>query len=291
MPRLIGLVAVALLVSVPVVAQYPQELPPIVPPLAARTPLVHSEALVAGGPIEITIAQAATPAVLAANGGLAGVTALAARLVAALNLAWSRDPQTANLTARLVAVYDIRDFLPAWPVVESGHILTDLDTFASQVSYSKSPLAVYRAALGADLMLLLTNSIDACGVSYEGPAADVACGAVSASCAEGNWSWAHEIGHLFGLNHNVGDASACGPTGVGYGGSSLFRTIMSYTGGPRTGYYSDPDVIHEVYGVPVGTSATQAAACLATTAPTVAAFRASVDTTAVPAAPSFVQVR
>ncbi len=75
---------------------------------------------------------------------------------------------------------------------------------------------------------------------------------VSVSCATGNWSLAHEVGHNRGCAHNREDSSVPGAYTYAYGhrydgsGDFQFRTVMSYDDGAgsytRIPHFSNPEV-------------------------------------------------
>jgi len=155
--------------------------------------------------------------------------------------------------------------------------LTDLFT-RSQAGH----FASIRAATGYDNLTLMVHVGDLAGSGYL-MAASYAMNVVSGDYATGNMTYAHENGHNFGLCHNYGDAncsqaSACYPTGCGYG-ETRFRTVMSYPGGARTRQWSAPPpakwYVDGVSAVGV-TGQTDAAGCLTKTTPLVAAYHATV---------------
>jgi peptidyl-Asp metalloendopeptidase len=120
-----------------------------------------------------------------------------------------------------------------------------------------------RETVGADAVALLvynpTNN--ACGIGYlmTSPGAGFAANAFSVTrddCAVGNFSFAHELGHNFGLEHdrvNSGGVASY-PYAFGYQDTtSLFRDIMAYNcpaNCPRIQYFSNPDVMYN--GRPLG---------------------------------------
>merc|ERR1711915_1041043 len=85
---------------------------------------------------------------------------------------------------------------------------------------------------------------------------------VAKSCAQGYYSFAHEIGHNIGLYHNreIGHINPIYTFAQGHlikqgSHSTGFRTILAYSAAnhrTRVNYYSNPDVIHPVTGTPCG---------------------------------------
>jgi hypothetical protein len=96
---------------------------------------------------------------------------------------------------------------------------------------------------GADIVMLIANDMNGiCGVAYVGGP----IGAVARVCAtmDGQYSFAHEVGHQFKALH---DRTASGTSGTNRGyidNAKCFRTIMSYnyctcSPCPRILYYSN----------------------------------------------------
>ena len=82
----------------------------------------------------------------------------------------------------------------------------------------------------ADIVIMLESSSNYCGVSYLNPDSDFAFCVVSVKCATGYYSFAHEIGHLFGARHNpeIDPKNTPYPYGHGYLHVNGWRTIMAY---------------------------------------------------------------
>jgi hypothetical protein len=100
------------------------------------------------------------------------------------------------------------------------------------------------------------------------------------SCAVGNLSFAHELGHNMGSQHNPENGS--GPTfpyGFGHYVNGSYRTVMSYvdpcpSGCTRVAYFSNPNVIFN--GAATGiNNARDNARSINNTADTIAGYRYS----------------
>ncbi|AXI02524.1 reprolysin-like metallopeptidase [Aquirhabdus parva] len=125
--------------------------------------------------------------------------------------------------------------------------------------------------VGADIAILITSKSGAnsCGLAYVGANSTAyAFGIVEDSCAIGNHSFAHEIGHLYGALHDVANSSAGGiPYAHGFHYKSEWRTVMAYPAAcpgqyscPRIPYWSSPDILHSTIAdgnVPMGTVAVE----------------------------------
>ncbi|MBD7955913.1 peptidyl-Asp metalloendopeptidase [Stenotrophomonas sp. Sa5BUN4] len=109
-----------------------------------------------------------------------------------------------------------------------------------------------RDAARADVVVMLTDGKDACGVGYINAPASHAFAVVGWRCATGNYTFAHEVGHVLGANHDRANASGSPyPYGHGYqfslGSGERFRTIMSYDcpgGCTRINSWSNPGITY-----------------------------------------------
>ena len=113
----------------------------------------------------------------------------------------------------------------------------------------------------ADLVAMIGEIQGACGVGYlmgaDNPASQNNGFTVTArSCAVGNLSFAHELGHNMGSAHNPENGSSSTyPYGFGHYVNGVYRTVMSYvdpcaSGCTRRPYFSNPNV--EFSGFPTG---------------------------------------
>lgn len=166
---------------------------------------------------------------------------------------------------------------------ETGVIQTDVQTLSN-----RSDVQALRNANGADLVILLTGSNygSVLGIVRDiGPNDPTSYAIVTAGAATGNYSFAHELGHLFGGRHqrcSVWNNGGCDDTagfahgyGYSYGFLNLNKcsTIMhqlrpNYA---RILYYANPNISHD--GQLTGTSNSNNARQLWEQSPTIATFR------------------
>ena len=138
-----------------------------------------------------------------------------------------------------------------------------------------------RDQYGADFVSMLVDTGTYCGIGYlpSSPSAGDAFSLTQWNCATGYYSFAHEIGHNMGCNHNVESA---GGTAVGsnYGyrdPSARFRSILAYDCSPsctRVQYISSPTVQYN--GLPIGSATANNAAQITKNLLAFANFRQSV---------------
>ena len=190
--------------------------------------------------------------------------------VASTNDAYDRCD--AGLYVRLVHAYEV-DY------DESSSISTDLSRWRGKTDGNMDEVHGLRDAFGADACALISNSSGACGVAYL--MSNVSNGFQSSafsvtvrSCAVGNLTFAHELGHNFGCAHD--DANAGGsskPYAYGYRTpNNQYRTVMAYSPGQRVPLFSSP--LHTWAGFVMGTaSGEDNARALTLNAPTIANWR------------------
>jgi len=164
----------------------------------------------------------------------------------------------------------------------------DATFHAYATRYAQGGFAALRTSTGFDSITLMIKNGTQCGQSYVF-SSSFPLTMVRGDCATGNMTYAHEHGHVMGLCHNDADtcpnggyscctpAPVCDRTAIGYG-ESRFRTVMSYSGGPRTRQWSaPPPAVWYSDGISaVGTSLTNATGCLLKTIATVAGWHATV---------------
>jgi len=163
---------------------------------------------------------------------------------------------------------------------ESGSNSTDRSRYADVDDRVMDEIHGQRNTYLADVGVLMTDGNDGCGNGTINASATSAFVAVTTDCATGNYSFGHELGHLFGARHNPEEDSSTTPYAYGHGylaPSRNWRTIMAYpcSGGcPRLNYWSNPAKTRD--GVAMGTTTrSNNARVLNERAAVLAGFRAS----------------
>lgn len=190
-----------------------------------------------------------TPAARNAAGGTASIQALAVSAIEATNQAYlNSGVQTSVRLAHLAEV----DYS------ESGSFGTDLSNLRTGVVPDALEL---REIFDADLVAMLSNSTGACGIGYLMQDLDpgfesLGFSVTRYSCAVGNLSFAHELGHNMGCQHDIDNAGSnpLFPYSFGWrwttNGGQLRRSVMAYSPGSRVPHFSNPNVLNG--GVPTG---------------------------------------
>jgi hypothetical protein len=120
---------------------------------------------------------------------------------------------------------------------------------------------VLRDTYRADAVVLLVDDGLFCGLGWLMTPAQPAFAAyafalVNWDCATGNYSFAHELGHLMGSHHDWNTTTETGYYNYSKGYQApdqSFRTIMAYDcqgGCPRINYWSNPEILYN--GQPAG---------------------------------------
>ena len=230
-------------------------------PLAETTqPMtVATEAVDDGSMIDLLVAY--TPLTRQGLGGASAVQSLIDTAIAETNSAYQRS----GVTQRVRIVHTVET--SNW--VENGKSV-NADTggfsFGDVLGYLRSTtdgrmdqVHGLRNTYGADAVVLLVDIGGSCGLAYVGSNEATAFSVVEWSCATGNYSFGHELGHNMGLNH---ERTTTG-TGYNYGWADpggAFRTIMATKCGSyycgRIQHFSNPDVLYsgKPTGAPVGSS-------------------------------------
>lgn len=192
-----------------------------------------------------------TTPVRIALGGTTQAEAFAQQAVSVTNTAYQNSEITPRL--RLVGTMEAVNY------TENG--------LSSALNWVRSDpnVAAARNAANADLVAILVESDPAnCGTgalmrTVRPSFAISAFSATRRSCALGNLTFAHELGHNQGCEHNPENGgsptSASYPFAFGHYVNNSFRTIMSYSdpcspGCPRIAHFSNPAVTFA--GVPTG---------------------------------------
>jgi hypothetical protein len=167
------------------------------------------------------------------------------------------------------------------PFVEAGRIESDLEILKQENDGALDEVGALRDAYGADVVQLVVEEGDGCGISYSmgksGPSfSEWAFSVVERSCIDTTYAMAHELGHNLGCDHAPEDPMTRGAFSYSYGYKDLvagFRTIMAYGPGRRVARFSSPRVLFE--GVPTGTERQDNARSLNELRGTFARFRSS----------------
>lgn len=140
-------------------------------------------------------------------------------------------------------------------IAETGSLSSELTALRANAAAGTT-----RNTFNADLVAMLSNSSDNCGIGNLMGAAggNPANGftVTSRTCAVGNLSFPHELGHNMASHHNPENAGTpTFPYGFGHYVNGNFRTVMSYvdpctSGCTRRPYFSNPAVFFN--GVPTG---------------------------------------
>jgi hypothetical protein len=232
------------------------------------------DTLLGDTPVEIDIMIIWTPKAESAAGGRAAMDSLALASVANANLVYTNS----GVNARLNLVYSA----PVNFTETGSNISGDLSTLRSASDGKMDEVHTLRTQYGADLVSLIGDGYRAsgyCGYGYvmSSPSTSFASSAftvVDRTCAVGNLSFAHEVGHNQGLQHDPANAGTTPSYPYAYGyqdPSGLFRTVMSYGGATRIAFLSSPNVLYSTR--PTGTSSQDNARALNANIATVAAFK------------------
>jgi hypothetical protein len=223
-----------------------------------------------------------TPKARANAGGTDGIEAKIANAIAAANLAYSRSGVDMQLNPVHVAEVSY---------TESGDMFTTLADLRGAYDGKMDFVHDWRDTYGADQVAMISADSNYCGLGYTMTSSFVNSFFSSYAFAVvhddsryaclSNHSFAHELGHNQGSQHNIEDGSSGGAYAYSYGhricASSGFRTVMSYacSGAGRIGHFSNPSVYYN--GDPTGVDgAADNARSLNNTRNVVAAFRANV---------------
>ena len=211
-------------------------------PGASSAPSTAAAPATAGDPIVLDALVVYTPAARQGAGGRSRIEATIQAAVDATNLAYTNS----DVDVRLHLVHTAETRFD-----DTGSASSDL----TNVRTSTTVVAL-RNQQGADLVGLIINRNNACGLGYvqRRPGsgfADFAYQVTARGCAVGNLSFAHEFGHNQGCEHDPANgtspSNASFPYSFGHFHSGAYRTVMSYsnqcTGGcGRRAYFSNPAI-------------------------------------------------
>jgi hypothetical protein len=212
-----------------------------------------------------------TPAARIARGGTAAMEAEIDLAIANTNTSYANSGviQRVRLVHRSEIAYSEVDFY------------TDLEKLTGTSDGVMDNVHAMRNTYKADLVALVTNRTELCGLAWLMPVNSTASAPYGFSvnyhaCIGSNLTLAHEMGHNMGLNHDL--ESPPGPFpytyGRGYSNGISSRDVMSVSSGvPRRQNFSNPAVNFVVTGDPSGTADRNGALALNNTRLAVANFR------------------
>lgn len=152
---------------------------------------------------------------------------------------------------------------------ESGSYNNHVERLAATNDGVMDEVHTWRADTGADIVVLAVTDSSSCGIGYTikndvTGYPDYAFAVVRDYCADVQYTFAHELGHVMGCCHDADHPGSCaggnslyaysfGKRFVGDGGN--WRTVMAYTDGTgdpmpwtyytRIGYFSNPDIEYD----------------------------------------------
>jgi hypothetical protein len=233
-----------------------------------------ADAAVTGTPVTIDVMVVWTPAAEAASGGRAAMESLALNSVANANLVYRNSGVNAQLNLVHATQVD-------W-VETPTSITTDLTAIRSVGDGKLEEVHALRTQYGADVVSLFGEGYrnsGACGVgglmsTVSTSFASYAFNVVDRTCAVGNLSFVHEVGHNQGLQHDPANATTAPSYTYAYGyqdPSGLFRTVMAYGGAVRIAYMSSPTNFYN--GIVTGAAGQDNVRALNANVATVGAFK------------------
>jgi len=228
--------------------------------------------------------------------GQATLESMAQNAVVAANQAYLNSGIA--ITLNLVGLQEIS-------YTESGAMQTSLYDLQGTSDGKMDSVHQLRNSVGADVVTLLSQDGDACGIAWamrtvSTSFAATAFNVVKPSCLSQH-TMAHEIGHNQGNMHDRASTSNTGAYSYSYGfrrcmtDGTGFRTVMSYScsGANRVAWFSNPSANYNGYATGIAYESDPAnsadnARSMNNTAATVAAFRGASGGSGgtAPAAPS-----
>jgi hypothetical protein len=177
------------------------------------------------------------------NGGVAGMNAVINAAVAKANLAYRNS---------LVSMFIRVAHTAETSYTASGSLGTDLGRLQNASDGYMDDAYTLRTQYNADLVSLFVSTGDAAGIAYllnpEASGSGVynwTFSAVIDVYADGNITFAHEVGHNMGCGHGMENGGGVFSHAGGYrffASNQWYRTVMAYAPGLRVPYLSNPRV-------------------------------------------------
>jgi hypothetical protein len=260
--------------------QLPRELEPIVPDSSLMPP-VEADAIAHDTGARFDLLVVWTPAARAAVGGAVAMGNLINLGVAETNQAYANSQIVARL--RLVHMAEIA-------YVESTDLATDLSRLQGTSDGFMDAVHALRNQYGADMVQLVVDIGDGCGIAYlmagNNPAFHPYAFSVTVrDCISPSYTLGHELGHNLGSNHEPDDRVGTGAFSYSFahqvtslGAALNYRTMMATNVGcdcSRVLNFSNPNVQHN--GEPTGTTTRDNAQSINTVRVTAANWRQQVS--------------
>ncbi len=220
-----------------------------------------------------------TPAARNAMGGTNGITSLANSAIAAANTAYTNSAVPTRLNLAHIAQVDYSE----------SSFSTDLSRLRGTSDGSMDEVHALRNQYNADFVAMLSAGSGSCGIAYlmtnNSPSFQSSAFSVTRySCAVGNLTFAHELGHNMGCAHDRDNANrglnsySFGHRWIASQNNRQYRSVMSYSPGTRVAHFSNPNIDYR--GTATGVEISQPnsafnAQTIINSAPTIARFRLS----------------
>ncbi len=227
---------------------------PAATPHPGDAPLLNAAAPEADDRVSVLVGV--TPTARQQMGGFNSAQAIAVAAVDATNAAYDNSQLNNGLHIELVGFIET-------PVAGFGQARSLLRRVTNLFDGDLDELARAREAYNADLVAVLSpQDTQVCGIAWLSPGFESFGYSITAwTCAVGNLTFAHELGHNFGCSHDIANAGGpLAPYAVGWNWSGQsgdpYRTVMSTSssgGRQRLAFFSNPDVSFD--GVPTGDAA------------------------------------
>jgi peptidyl-Asp metalloendopeptidase len=220
-------------------------------PLSSRGPTAPAARADFDNGSDLDLLVVYTPRARRAAGGVEAIASLVGLGIAEANVAFEKSEIETRL--RLVELAEVS-------FVEAGRVESDLEILRDDRDGALDEVHGLRDLHGADVVQLVVEEGDGCGIAYSmgraGAAfSEWAFSVVERSCIDSTYAMAHELGHNLGCDHAPEDPTTSGAFVYSFGYKDLvagFRTIMAYGPGRRVARFSNPRVLFG--GVPTGTA-------------------------------------